>query len=179
MKLTLLLILCLLVFAAARSQGITLLYVGGGSGSFSDSLSWIQIHTPAGQTPIQRAPTAVDDVVFSRSQSGISSVGFIVNDIDSFNIGGGTAPYCRSMHISNTDVSFDYARPIDNAPSLNVYTSNGGFVLIDSGSSVQHGIFYLHGGNPEITDLEINNSTFGTLFTHAVWSSIGCTLPGR
>ena len=76
------------------------------------------------------------------------------------------------MHVSNTVLSFDYPNVSDYAPSINVYTSSGGFLLIDSGSNLQHGYLNLYGGNPAITDLEIVNSTYGTLFSHANWSDI-------
>ena len=51
MKQTLLIILCLNVFGNVHSQGITLLFKGGGSGGWNDPVNWIQINTPVGQTP--------------------------------------------------------------------------------------------------------------------------------
>ena len=144
---------------------------------WGNPLSWIQINTPSGQTPIQRVPTADDDVVISFSMSGISSVSLATDDANQdFNVGGNGPDgpgRCRSMHISNTQVSVDNPLYIDGAPTVNVYTSNGGFIIIDSGSNMLHGHFELHGGNPAITDLQILNSTYGVLFSHANWTGIG------
>lgn len=164
MKQLIITIACLHLFAYTQSQGITLLYTGqGASGAYSDRLSWIQINVPAGETPVQRVPTFIDDVVFSRSLSGVSAVAFVVNEADSFIIGGGSSSFCRSMHLSNTNVSFYPVNYIDHGAVVDVYTSNGGFVILDSGSNVDVGVFQLHGGNPAIADLQIINGTFGTL----------------
>ncbi|MGN6247965.1 MAG: T9SS type A sorting domain-containing protein, partial [Ginsengibacter sp.] len=143
--------------------------------------SWLQINTPSGQTPIQRVPTAEDDVVISHSMSGIASVGISTDD-DSppntdFNVGAdgpGSASRCRSLHISNTQISFDNSSlfAVDDAPTVNIFTSNGGFVIIDSGSNVLHGHFALHGGNPAVTDLQILNSIYGVLFSHGNWTGM-------
>ena len=134
-------IICLNVCVCLHAQGITLLYEN--NSGWNNPLSWIQINTPSGQTPIQRMPTADDDVVISSSMSGISSVGFGTDDDTppntDFNIGGdgpNGPSRCRSMHVSNTQISFDNASLIDAAPTVNVYTSNGGFVIIDSGSNM-------------------------------------------
>lgn len=162
------------------SQGVTLLFKG--PSGWNDPLSWIQINTPAGLTPIQRVPTELDDVVINKSLSGLSSAGFYSDNINTeFFVGSNntTGYRCRSMHISNTEVAFDNAIYVDGAPSINIYTSNGGFVIIDSGSNVRHGHFQLHGGNPAITDLKILNSTFGILFSHADWSSLEWGPNGR
>src|SRR6185312_16842444 len=144
---------------------------------WGNPLSWIQINIPSGQIPIQRVPTADDDVVFSSSMSGISGVGFGTDDTNpDFNIGGhgpNGPSRCRSMHVSNTEISFDNPLFIDGAPTVNIYTSGGGFLIIDSGSTVNHGHFALHGGNPAITDLQILHSTYGVLFSHADWTGIG------
>ena len=158
-------ILCLNVFACLHAQGITLLYKNGMG--WDNPLSWIQINTPSGQTPIQRVPTADDDVIISSSMSGISSVSFGIDSFDpDFNIGGSSAggpARCRSMHVSHTDVSFSPVNFIDQGATVNVYTSNGGSVILDSASNLNLGIFQLHGGDPAIADLQIINSTFGTL----------------
>ena len=162
------------------SQGITLLYRG--PSGWNDPISWIQINTPTGLTPIQRVPTELDDVVISKSLSGLSGVGFYSDNINTeFFVGSNntTGYRCRSMHISNTEVSFDNPIYTDGAPSINIYTANGGFVIIDSGSNIWHGHFQLHGGNPAITDLKILHSTFGILFSHADWSSLGWDSSGR
>jgi hypothetical protein len=173
MKLTLLVALCFITIVNAYSQGITLLYKGGGTGGWNDSLNWIQINTPSGQMPIQRAPTELDDGVFSSSQSGLTSIGIILDSILNVGNNNSTGARCRSMHVSNTVLSFDYARPVDNAPSINIYTSNGGFVLLDSGSNILHGYFGLNGGNPSVTDLTVLNSTYGILVDIAELSFIG------
>ncbi len=171
-------ILCLNVTVCLHAQGITLLYKN--DMGWGNPLSWIQINTPSGQTPIQRVPTADDDVVISSSMSGISSVNFGTDDDTppntDFNIGGdgpNGPSRCRSMHISNTQISFDNPSLVDGAPTVNIYTSSGGFVIIDSGSNMLHGHFGLHGGNPAITDLQILHSTYGVLFSHANWTGIG------
>src|SRR5664279_1946568 len=136
-------ILCLNVCVCLHAQGVTLLYKT--ALGWDNPLSWIQINTPSGQTPIQRVPTADDDVVFSFSMSGISGVGFATDDANpDFNIGGSSPDgpsRCRSMHVSNTQISFDNPHFVDGAPAVNVYTSSGGFLIIDSGSNVLHGRF--------------------------------------
>jgi hypothetical protein len=176
MKRIVIALVCLSAFASAHSQGITLLYKND-SGWYNPH-SWIQINTPPGQTPIERVPTADDDVVISHSMSGIASVEFSTGDTlpdTGFNIGGdgpGSPARCRSMHISNTQISIYNLSLIDAAPTLNVYTSNGGFVIIDSGSNMIWGHFALHGGNPAVTDLQILHSTYGVLFSHANWTGI-------
>jgi len=130
MKQTLLITLCLIFFANAHSQGITLLFKGGGSGGWNDPVNWIQIDIPVGQVPIQRAPTELDDVVISNSLSGLSRADFSFDS--ALNVGGGssTGYSCRSMHVSNTLLSFDNPRIVDGANTINVYTSIGGFVLL-------------------------------------------------
>ncbi len=183
MKRILIAIACLNICACLHAQGITLLYKN--NLGWNDPLSWIQINTPQGQTPIQRVPTVDDDVVISFSMSGIFSVNFGTDDTNpntDFNIGGdgpGGPARCRSMHISNTQISFDNALLVDGAPTVNVYTSSGGFVIIDSGSNMLHGHFQLHGGNPAITDLQILHSTYGVLFSHADWTGIGWDAAAR
>ncbi|MGH2563809.1 MAG: hypothetical protein ACRDE5_04820, partial [Ginsengibacter sp.] len=163
----------LCIYASLHSQGITLLYQN--DGGWNDPLSWIQVNTPGGQTPIQRVPTELDDIVISSSMSGLSKVTFYSdNDNPDFYVGSGnTSGYrCKSMHISNTELYFESPYYIDASPVVNVYTSNGGFVLIDSGSNIVHGRLALHGGNSAITDLQIINSIYGTLFSHADWTGI-------
>jgi hypothetical protein len=170
----LIVIACLNICACVHAQGVTLLYKN--NMGWNDPLSWIQINAPVGQTPIQRVPTELDDVVINSSLSGIFSAGFVCDNINTdFFVGSNnTVGYrCKSMHISNTDLSFDNPIYIDGAPTINIYTSNGGYVIIDSGSNVHHGHFQLHGGNPAITDLQILHSTFGVLFSHANWSGLG------
>jgi len=168
-------ILCMNIYVCLHAQGITLLYKN--DMGWGDPLSWIQINTPSGQTPIQRVPTPDDDVVISFSMSGISSVGFGTDNTNpDFNIGGSSPngpSRCRSMHISNTEISVDGPLSVNPSPTVNVYTSGGGFVIIDSGSNMIHGHFALHGGNPAITDLQILHSTYGVLFSHADWTGIG------
>jgi hypothetical protein len=181
MKQTLLITLCLIAIGNAWSQGITLLYKGGTFGGWDDPANWIQINTPVGQTPIQRAPTELDDVVFSSSQSGLSSVNIgFPNSSDSIKVGGSTIAghRCRSIHVSNTDLSLSENDNISTL-KLDVYTTNGGFVLIDSGSNFRYGHFELHGGSAELNDMEIINSTFGSLFSHNNWSTIALDSTGK
>lgn len=179
MKQIFLVILCLQVTCNAHSQGITLLYKGGGNANWNDPANWIQTNTPVGQTPIQRAPTELDDVVISSSQSGILAPNFGFSD--SLVVGGNstTGNRCKSMHVSSTDFGGAAVSSGGNPALINVYTTNGGFVLIDSGSNFRFGRFQLYGGNPAITDLEITNSTFGSLFSHADWSSIELSPNGK
>jgi len=162
------------IISRAQPPRITLLYKN--DMGWDNPLSWIQINTPIGQTPIQRVPTENDDVVISYSMSGISSVSFETDSTKpEFNIGGHSsdAPSrCRSLHVSNTAISFDNPSLINTDAAINVYTSNGGFVIIDSGSNMLHGLFQLHGGNAAITDLEILHSTYGGLFSHFQWTGI-------
>lgn len=180
MKKIFMIIVCLGLFSCLYPQGITLLYKN--NSGWNNPLSWIQINTPVGQLPIQRVPTELDDVVISNSLSGISTIGFVSDNInyDFFVGSNNTSGYrCKSMHISNTDVAFDNPSFVDGAPSIQIYTSNGGFVIIDSGSNVRHGFLVLHGGNPAVTDLKILHSTYGVLFSHASWSSLGWDPGGR
>jgi hypothetical protein len=176
-------IVCLQISTCLHSQGITLLYKGGGSTSFNDPANWIQINTPQGQTPIQRAPTELDDVIISKSLSGITSVGFQSDNVNpDFNIGGsgsGSLNRCRSMHVSHTDLSFSPENFAGNGALVNVYTSNGGFVILDSGSNLNLGIFQLHGGNPAIADLEIINSTFGVLTDYSNYAEISMDINSK
>lgn len=174
MKCAFIVIACLNICACIHAQGVTLLYKN--NLGWNDPISWLQINTPAGQTPVQRIPTELDDVVVNSALSGIQTAWFIADDFnDDFYVGSNntTGKRCRSMHISNTDLSFDYGiSASSNAPTIYVYSGNGGSVIIDSGSNVHHGFFQLHGGNPAITDLQILHSTYGTLFSHAQWSGL-------
>ncbi len=176
MKPVFIFILLFTLVGSVYSQGITLLYKGGGYSDWNDAASWIQINTPNGQLPIQRIPTELDDVVFSKALSGIASANFSADPgTQNFTIGGSgtTGKRCRSMHISNTEIYFAQTENLDYyGATLQVYTSNGGFVLIDSGANLARGIFELNGGNTAIIDLEIINSSYGTLFSHGSWSNI-------
>ncbi|HEV7329941.1 MAG TPA: T9SS type A sorting domain-containing protein [Flavisolibacter sp.] len=171
MRLTALAIVLLLFANNLFSQGITLLYKGGGSGGWNDASNWIQINTPAGQTPIQRAPTELDDVVFSKVMSGLNQAGFGLG-YDTLMIGStSTSKYtCRSLQIHGMNIEFH--GHTDYAGAINIYTKNGGQLLIDSSGNLSDGILTLHGGNKNIYDLEIKDSKYGKLFSHAVWSSI-------
>ena len=82
------------------------------------------------------------------------------------------------MHVSNTDLSLEIGSLMDILV-LDVYTTNGGFILIDSGSNFRYGHVLLHGGNPEINDMEVVNSTFGSLFSHNNWSEIHLDSDGK
>lgn len=174
-------VLCLLVAIVfcliGYSQGITLMYKGG-SGDWGNPVNWIQVNVPVGQTPIQRAPTQFDDVIFSSAQSGLSAGTFFIPENTGIEIGGtsATGNRCRSLRISNMDVSFTNFL---NMVALDVYTNNGGRVIIDSGAHLRYGEFLLHGGNPTIWDLEISNSSFGSLFSHASWSNLWIAPNGR
>ena len=110
MKQTFLLLVGAMMFINVYSQGIQLLFKGGSVGGWNDATNWIQIGTPAGQVPIQRVPTELDEVVFSKSQSGLASVSFPNESLepDSIVVGGtGAGTYkCRSMHISGVDLGF-------------------------------------------------------------------------
>lgn len=169
-------------FLNGQSQGITLLYKGAGgafNGGWKDPLNWVQVNAAAGQTPIQRIPTELDDVIFSGPQSGLTRVYFGFSTGDTVSIGGNTtAGYrCRRMRISKIDIEFNNGGELYT--NLHVYTSNGGQVIIDSGANFQRGHFVLLGGNPAINDLEIRNSNFGSLFSHNAWSTINIGPNGR
>ncbi len=167
MRSILLTIICLNVGLSLHAQGITLLYKN--DTGWDNPLSWIQMNTPSGQTPIQRVPTYLDDVVFSQALSGIEYVSMDIGG--AFVIGGGSESICRSMHISNTTISFDGY--LDAGAPVDVYTSNGGYVLLDSGAVLHHGQFSLHGGNPAIKDLQVIDSKFGDYTQHnADWAGL-------
>jgi hypothetical protein len=139
------------------SQGRTLLYTGN---------AWRQINVASGQTADNRPPTSVDDVVISQSLSGLTDAYIPTIPGQPLKIGGDSTSFCRSMHISHTIVNFYDSALIDGGASVNVYTSNGGYVLIDSGSVIEMGIFYLFGGNPSIKDLQVEDSKFGDRMQH-------------
>lgn len=166
MKQVIILILSLQFSGHIYSQGVTLLYRG--PLGWDDQNSWIQMNPPVGQQPISRVPTAFDDVVFSKSLSGYSSFRFDHSVI----IGGGAGSLCRSMHVSNMELLFEEINGVDRSGDISVYTGSGGFVLVDSGANIRRGIFILNGGDTSITDLQIIDSKYGDLFTHAVWSNI-------
>ncbi|HEY1022478.1 MAG TPA: hypothetical protein VGE06_09185, partial [Flavisolibacter sp.] len=129
MKLTATLLLLLFASVAAHSQGITLLYKGGGSGGWTDAENWIQINTPAGQTPIQRVPTEYDHVIFSKSMSGLSSAGIGVAQVeDTITVGVNrtTGIRCRSMRISNIQFGVTAQNGTESYPWVLVSTANGG-----------------------------------------------------
>ncbi len=172
-------ILAALIFCMSlHAQSIQLLYKN--NLGWNNPLSWLQINTPTGQTPIQRVPTVVDDVIISAAMSGLSAVSFSTTETNNdFNIGGSSVngpALCRSMHIRNTSFSilpFSTAVP---AADINVYTANGGFLKIDSTTNFTDGKIILHGGDPAITDLQLLNSNYGVLFritdrTNIFWKS--------
>ncbi len=179
------------IFCSSLSaQSIQLLYKN--DLGWNNHLSWLQINTPIGQTPIQRVPAADDAVVISAAMSGLAAVSFATTETNDFNIGGSSVngpALCRSMHISNTSFSilpFSNAIP---AAAINVYTSNGGFLKLDSATNFTDGNIILHGGDATILDLELLNSNYGALErntdrTNIFWKSgarlkmLGSTMGG-
>src|SRR4051812_7016623 len=101
MKQFLILILSLQFYGTIFSQGITLLYRG--PTGWNDQNSWVQLNAPAGQQPISRVPTEFDDVVLNRSLPSDSVIRFPHDVV----IGGGPGSLCRSMHVSNMELSFE------------------------------------------------------------------------
>ncbi|RYY69239.1 MAG: hypothetical protein EOO13_10110 [Chitinophagaceae bacterium] len=166
MKAIPILLLSMLICTAIFSQGITLLYRG--PSGWDDANSWIQLNAPIGQTPISRIPLSVDDVVFSRSMSGVTT--FALSGDHS--IGAGAGSICRSMQVRDMLFYFENQAAFDRAANISIYTTNGGYFIADSAANIKRGNFFLYGGQPAITDLQIINSTYGDLFTHANWSSI-------
>jgi len=153
------LILCV-ISLNGFSQSRTLLYTANG---------WQQIHQPAGQTPDNRPPTSIDDVVISQSLSGLSYVVIESTPGQPIKIGGDESSFCRSMHISNTTVRFYDSTGIDiEGAVVNVYTSNGGHVLVDSGAVIDMGRFFLYGGNPAVKDLVVEDSKLGYTTAHNI-----------
>ncbi len=59
------------------------------------------------------------------------------------------------MHISYIEVSFDNRMYTDGAPTVNIYTHNAGYMIIDSRSNLLHGHLHLHGDDPAIADIQI------------------------
>ena len=164
MKQVMLIILCLYIFENASSQGITLLYTGEGSQSFGDALNWIQINVPPGQTPVQRPPTSIDDVVFSKARSGVSGIGFVV--ADTLGIGGGSSSFCRRMYVYGMDIEFRATDVDQSGADVRVYTSTGGGLVLDSGTILHSGQFRLHGGNSDVAGLDVRDSKFGQETQH-------------
>lgn len=174
------LLLCNTYAQQSNTNGITLLWIGNGGGYWQDSLNWIQIHVPAGERAVHRIPTEADDVIFSQSISGIDSVDLNVNSspvdysqVHPLEVGGidSTGPRCRSIHISGTSLTLGPGG-VDAGIIIDVFTRNGGHIIIDSASSLMYGQFQLHGGDSSVTDLVIENSNIGLIFSHAVWSLI-------
>ncbi|HUZ59708.1 MAG TPA: hypothetical protein VMU83_13110 [Hanamia sp.] len=136
MKKVAIFIICALLSGMVHSQqigqeGTTLLWVGSSSTLWNDSLNWKQINIPADQTPVHKVPTELDDVVFSKSMSGLSTVTVFVGDSSYYStshpylvIGrsDSTGFYCRSMHVSGTNLSL-IPEAIDMGFFLNVYTA--------------------------------------------------------
>jgi hypothetical protein len=171
MKRIVTLLLPVLLVLQGWSQGRTLLYTGNG---------WRQINIPSGQAPDNTPPASIDHVVISQSLSGLSTVTISTNAGDSLRIGGGGNSFCRSMHISNTTVIFMHSLLSDLGPPVNVYTNNGGYVVIDSGAVLEKGRFFLYGGDPAIKDLRVENSKFGNQTTHNTdWTDIYIQDSGR
>lgn len=160
------------------SNGITLLWVGGSSGNWDDSLNWKQMNAPAGQTSLRRVPIESDDVVFSKALSGIPAVKLYLPDSSANNLQltlfvgrkNTAGPFCKSLRLSATSLILPDG--LATATTIEVYTDQGGHITIDSASEVPHVLFSLHGGDTSITDLIIDNSSVGTLFSHANWGSI-------
>ena len=152
-------------------SGIQLLYYRDSGWLSADS--WIQINTLPGQTPIQRVPMENDDVVFSNSMSGIDSVNI---GADSIIVGGSISAslICHSLHVSGTYVGLGSVSPIfmGDGTFISVYTSNGGYILIDSGSVIFKGLFQLNGGDATVADLSVYNSTLKQYFSHGSWGSV-------
>jgi hypothetical protein len=170
-------------FANAYSQGITLLYTGANGSSYSDSANWTQIDVPAGQSPEHRPPTYIDDVVFSKAMSGLTEISLSAIGTDTFKIGGGdSTSFCRRMYVRGLEFTFGYTsfdiftygRPVF------VYTQNGGFLSLDSGTVLQHGIVHLFGGNSDVAGLRVTDSEFGT-YAHynADWTEFALEDDGR
>src|SRR5664279_1882930 len=166
MKQVILIILGLYIFGNASSQGITLLYTGQGSLSFGDPLNWIQINVSPGQTPVQRPPTSIDDVVFSKARSGVSTIGFGVDASDTFGIGGGSSSFCRRMYVYGMDIEFRANDVDQSGADVRVYTSTGGGLVLDSGTILHAGQFRLRGGNPDVAGLDVRDSKFGQETQH-------------
>lgn len=164
MKKAFLIILCLHFFGNAWSQGRTLLYTSGG---------WVQLDTPSGQTPDNSPPTSIDDVVFSKSRSGVSTMDFGANLGDTFKIGGDKSSYCRRMYIIGMEVYFDYSTTQDYGARVDIYSSNGGFLSLDSGAILQHGQVHVFGKSPGLGDLQVRDSKFGGYEQHNTdWADV-------
>lgn len=160
MKKILVLLLCLFQFVNIFSQRITLLYTGAGV-SYSDPANWVQINVTPGQIPLRRPPTFIDDVVFSKAQSGVSTIFFGVNAQDTFGIGGGASSFCRRMYVYGTNIEFR-ANDVDlSGADVRVHTSTGGCFVLDSGSILHAGQFHLYGESPGVIALVVRDSKFG------------------
>ncbi|MEO8855252.1 MAG: T9SS type A sorting domain-containing protein [Ginsengibacter sp.] len=154
---------------APPEPGFKLLYYQ--DSGWLNPASWIQINAPSGQIPIQRIPTGVDDIIFSKAISGLDNIGF---RMDSINVGGVTnSQYqCHSMQVSGTHLNFLAITIPDLGTNVSVQTNNGGYVLIDSGAVFERGLFALHGGNPSVADLGVYNSTLEEYFSHGTYSYV-------
>lgn len=154
--------------ASPAVTGVKLLYYQ--DKGWLDPHSWIQLNVAVGQIPLNRVPTNQDDVVFSKNMSGISDV---LLQVDTIFVGSSHAAnfQCRSIHISGTHIQLPQ-NVMGYGTVVSVTTSNGGHVIIDSGSLVEYGLFELHGGDSALSDLDLNNSTLQPYFSHGVSSYI-------
>ena len=160
-------LLCILFSLFAEtifSQSRTLLYTTDG---------WIQINVPTGQTPDNRPPTSIDDVIYSKSWSSLSAIYFTVNLGETFKIGGDSSSFCRRMYIRGMEVYFDYSTTQDYGAPVNIYSSNGGFLSLDSGAVLQHGQVHVFGVSLGLGGLQVRNSKFGYNTTHNTdWAGV-------
>lgn len=165
MKKIIVLLLCALPVTAIFSQGITLLYTGAGV-SFNDPASWVQMNVTPGQIPLHRPPTYIDDVVFSKAQSGVSTMTFGVNASDTFGIGGGPSSFCRRMYVYGMDIEIRSNDVDYSGADVRVHTSSGGGFVLDSGSVLHGGQFHLYGESAGVTALVVRDSKFGQETQH-------------
>lgn len=146
-------------------QGITLLYRGIDTLGFGDSLNWVQIDPPSGQTPIYKVPTYLDDVVFSKSRSNKSAVYVRFSYDDTLSIGGGEGSFCHKMFVYGT--LLDFTQPLgETGAPISVHTKNGGALIMDSAAVLNAGMVYVYGEDPNVTGLVVRNSQFGANAAH-------------
>lgn len=138
---------------------------------WNNPASWVQINVTSEQIPIQRVPTELDDVVFSKAMSGIShGVISVDKEDDTITVGVNRTSgiRCRSLHISN--FIFELGSPFyEYYPTIIVSTAHGGYVLIDSNSTSLTANFYLEGGDPDIYDLQLLDSKLGEIKAHNLY----------
>lgn len=156
--------ICLFIeFGYAQSR--TLLYTSNG---------WIELNVPAGQTPDNRPPTYIDDVIFSRARSGDSVFHLTIPPGTALEIGGGTSSFCKRIYVRGMEINFMPDDGInDEGAPVEVHANSGGLLSLDSGAVLREGHVYVFGDGGGLGGLQVRNSKFGVYERHnSAWANV-------